>query len=228
MTKFPLYLDLQGKRAVVIGSGKHAAHGIKSLQLAGCRVICLAEQLTPQIREAAVPPGVNIIISSYSKQYLSGAMLVVAAAASPELNSKIRDHCHKMDIMCCLPDFPNSSDFCIPEVLDRFGLRFAVAAPSNCRPLQRRIRSKLEKLFDETHGLFAEEISTTERRLIESLPDSKRREELIGQLVREESFEYFQKKGPEAWRQRAFCLFGHMLNPSRGVKKSPNQADQST
>lgn len=228
MAKFPLYLDLNGKRAVVIGSGQAAAHSIRSLHLAGCRVICLAEHLTPLIKEATVSPGVEVIITGFSEHYLSGAMLVVAAASSPQLNSKIRDHCHKMDIMCCLPDSPQSSDFCIPEVLDRFGLRFAVAAPSNCRPLQRRIRCKLEMLFDETHGLFAEEISTTERRLIESLPDSRKREELIGQLVREESFNYFQQKGPEAWRQRAFCLFGHMLRPGRGRNPDSSGQNQST
>ncbi|MHC4743133.1 MAG: hypothetical protein ACYS8Z_14550, partial [Planctomycetota bacterium] len=65
------------------------------------------------------------------------------------------------------------------------------------------LRKKLEKVFTEKHGEFVAELDTVRRKVINDLADAAQRKAVLGELVNDESFEYFGENGPAAWRDRA-------------------------
>lgn len=64
-------------------------------------------------------------------------------------------------------------------------------------------RKKLERTFTDSHGAFLLELETLRGSIIKDVPDQTRRKTILGQLVNDESFDYFVQNGPTAWRQRA-------------------------
>ena len=67
-------------------------------------------------------------------------------------------------------------------------------------------------MFTEEHGRFLAELESIRKEIIENVPNESDRKALLGELVDDESFEYFRTNGPEAWRERA----QDMIKASRG------------
>jgi siroheme synthase-like protein len=76
MAGYPMFLNLAGRRAVVIGGGTVAARKAQGLLSAGARVILVAEDFDePLLKEIFKGTDTQLIKSKYSKDYLglSGA-----------------------------------------------------------------------------------------------------------------------------------------------------------
>ena len=71
--RFPLFVDLRGRRAVVVGGGPVALRRAKALLDFGAQVTLIAPQCE------AVPPGADYLQRPYAPGDVEGAFLVVAA-----------------------------------------------------------------------------------------------------------------------------------------------------
>jgi hypothetical protein len=61
-------------------------------------------------------------------------------------------------------------------------------------------------MFTEEHGRFLAELERVRREIVDAVPTSADRKSLLGELVDDESFEYFRTNGPAAWRERAEAI----------------------
>ena len=100
-------------------------------------------------------------------------------------------------------DEPQMCDFFVPAVVKRRDLQIAIGTEGACPAYSGHLRKKLEQLFTEKHGQFLAELQAFRKHIIESITDLSNRKALLGELVGDESFEYFIEKGPTAWRDRA-------------------------
>lgn len=203
MSKYPIFLNLQGRRVVVIGAGAVGARKAQVLTETGARVVVVAPQFDPAFSVIANRPNVEVVQSRYSKEYLAGAVLAIAATSDPELNRQIYADCQQLEVLCNVVDVPELCDFFVPAVVQRGPLQIAVSTDGNCPAYAGHVRRKLEELFTEAHGRFVEDLEVLRRRLIEVVPDANRRKALLGRLVGDESLDYYVRQGTEAWKARA-------------------------
>jgi len=203
MAKYPIYLELSGRRVVVIGAGPVAARKVQSLNEAGARVVVIAERVDKAFEQACDATNIELIISSYSRDYLSEALLAIAATNDPDINRRIYHDCQQSGVLCNIADQPGLCDFFIPAVVKRGNLQIAVSTDGNCPAYAGHARKKLEDIFTDIHGRFVDELETIRKQVIVEVPDPAQRKAKLGQLVKDESLEYFMKNGPEAWRSRA-------------------------
>lgn len=203
MAKYPIFLELAGRRAVVIGAGSVAVRKVQALLSAGARVVVVAERIDDMMTALCTGTKVEIIKAPYSKNYLAGALLAIAATNNNELNKKIYKDCQELEILCNVVDVPELCDFYVPAVVKRGPLQIAISTDGRSPAFAGHVREKLEKLFTEKHGLFVAELEAMRTRVIQDLPAPTDRKALFGQLADDESFRYFDEKGPEAWCQRA-------------------------
>jgi len=157
---------------------------LQALMSAGARIVVVAER-------------------SYSKSYLASAVLAIAATNNNDLNKKIYKDCQELEILCNVVDVPDLCDFYVPAVVQRGSLQIAIGTDGSSPAYAGHIRKKLEKLFTEKHGEFVAELDLLRRRVIEELAEPADRKAVFGELINDESFEYFDKEGPTAWRDRA-------------------------
>lgn len=203
MAKYPIFVELAGRRVVVVGAGVVAIRKAQSLLDAGARLIVVADTIDDILTNICRGTDAKLIKSKYSKEYITGAVLVIAATNKSELNNRIYKDCQKLEILCNVVDHPELCDFFVPAVVKRGHLQIAIGTEGNCPAYAGHLRKKLEKIFGDKHGEFLAELEILRERIIKELPDPSNRKALLGQLVDDNSFDYFIKNGSTAWRDRA-------------------------
>ncbi len=203
MSKYPIFLEMSGRRAVVIGAGPVAIRKAESLLEAGARVVIVSDSIDNVLAAQLQNPNVELIRSKYSKNYLAGAAIVIAATNNSQVNKQIFQDCQQLEVLCNVVDSPELCDFFVPAVVKRGDLQVAVCTEGSCPAYAGHIRGKLESMFTQKHGEFLHELETLRKWVIENLPDDTERKVILGKLVDDESFDYFVKSGPDLWHQRA-------------------------
>jgi precorrin-2 dehydrogenase/sirohydrochlorin ferrochelatase len=187
MAKYPIYLELSGRRAVIIGAGAVAARKAQSLLDAGARLVIVAEHINDMLTALCQGTNAKLIESRYSKDYLVGAVLAIAATNNRQLNKRIYNDCQELEILCNVVDEPELCDFFVPAVVKRGDLQIAVATEGDCPAYAGHVRKKLEQTFTDKHGQFLAELETLRKHIIKQVSDPTDRKSLLGQLVDDKS-----------------------------------------
>jgi len=201
--KYPIFLNLESKRAVVIGGGSVAARKVLGLLDAQARIIVVAEHIDDILETRCKSSNIEFVEAKYSKEYLVGAAVVFAVTNNPKVNERIYRDCQQLDILCNVADEPELCDFFVPAVLKRGDLQIAVCTEGNSPAYAGHIRKKLEDIFTEKHGQFLNELETIRNYIIDSVPDATDRKAILGELAGDTSFELFIEKGSEEWQKNA-------------------------
>ena len=202
MAKYPIYLDLKDKKVVVIGAGSVAERKVKSLCSAGAKVLVVAKDIDQDFAKSCEQESVKAISGSYSKEYLKGAVLAIAATDDTFLNKQVYNDCHKLSVLCNVVDVPELCDFYVPAVVKRGDLQIAVSTDGSCPAYAVRLRKKLEEIFTEDHARFITELKTAREKIIKRISDIGKRKEILQELVNDRSFECFVNQGPQAWQRQ--------------------------
>ncbi|MCI0499130.1 MAG: bifunctional precorrin-2 dehydrogenase/sirohydrochlorin ferrochelatase [Planctomycetales bacterium] len=213
MAKYPIYLEMSGRRAVVVGAGAVAVRKVQTLQEAGARVVVVADHIQPSHADALRLSNVELILSPYHKDYLAGATLAIAATNDPALNEQIYHDCQAMEVLCNVVDQPALCDFYTPAVVKRGDLQIAIGTEGNCPAYAGHLRRKLEDLFTETHGRFVEQLETMRQRIFREVTDPDQRKALMGRLASDESFDIFSRKGQNRWTEYAIAQITEGVTP---------------
>jgi siroheme synthase-like protein len=206
MAKYPIFLELGGRRAVLVGGGTVAVRKAEVLLEAGARLVVLALKPNDAITALCAQHGAELIRSKYAKEYITGAVLVVAATDDRKINEQVYHDCQELEILCNVVDDPALCDFFVPAVVKRGHLQIAIGTEGYCPAYAGHLRQKLEALFTDDHGRFLAELEEVRQEIIEAIPTAADRKSLLGKLVDDESFEYFRTHGPAAWRERARAM----------------------
>ena len=206
MAKYPIFLELGGRRVVLVGGGAVAVRKASSLLEAGARLVVVAYKPSDAIIDLCTGRGAELIRAKYAKQYIAEAVLVITATDDREVNERVYRDCQELEIPCNVVDEPQLCDFFVPAVVKRGDLQIAIGTGGDCPAYAGHLRQKLEAIFTEDHGRFLAELERARREIIEQIPTPADRKSVLGQLVDDESFEYFRANGPAAWRERARAL----------------------
>ena len=203
MAKYPIFLELKGRRVVIVGGGNVAVRKAETILDTGARLVVVTRRIDDTLRKVCAGTTAELIESKYSKDYIGGATLVIAATNDEALNKQIYKDCQQLEILCNVVDSPQLCDFYVPAVVRRGDLQIAVGTEGTCPAYAGHLRKKLEKIFTEKHGEFLSALEAIRGFVIEKLADAEERKAVLGKLADDESFEYFLQNGPEQWRKRA-------------------------
>ena len=154
MSYYPILLDLQGQRAVVVGGGRVAQRKIETLLEHEAEVHVIAKELTPTIRDHAESDRVKWIGKEYKEHGLSGALLVIAATDDTVLNRRVSGDAKRKGILINAVDQPADCTFIVPSILARGDLLIAVSTSGNSPMLAKKIRRTLEEQFGPEYAIF--------------------------------------------------------------------------
>lgn len=195
MAKYPIFLELDSRRVVVIGGGTVAVRKVQTLLAAGARVVVVAERIDDMLTALCRNTDVELIKSKYSKNYLAGALLAIAATNNHPLNKQIYKDCQELEVLCNVVDVPELCDFFVPAVVKRGDLQIAIGTEGRCPAYAGHLRKKLEGIFTEQHGQFLAELEKLRKKIIQEVSNPADRKIILGQLADDESFEYFVENG---------------------------------
>ena len=108
--KFPLFVDLTGKKVVLVGGGTIASRRIATLRLFGCEI----EVIAPELK--CSPEGLVWKQREYTPGDLEGAYLAIAATDSREVNHQVGVDAGKLGISVSVADCEGECTFYFPAV----------------------------------------------------------------------------------------------------------------
>ncbi len=199
MVKYPIFVNLEGRRVAVVGGGSVAGRKVEVLLGAGAEVLVVAKSVSEEIREFGK---VKLIEGEYKSEYLDGVVLVIAATNDNELNKRVYSDCRDKGVLCNVVDVPELCDFFVPAIARRGDLQIAIGTEGHCPAYAAHIRRKLEAIFTDKHGEFLSELGAMRKKVIELL-DAENRKEVLVEIAGDASFEYFIENGVEKWRKYA-------------------------
>ena len=106
--KFPMFVDLTGKKVLVAGAGRIGLGRVQVLQQFGAEVTLVAPDCSQ------VPAGVRYLKKIYEPQDLNGAFLAVAATDSREVNRQIGNDARSAGIPVSVADAREECTFFFP------------------------------------------------------------------------------------------------------------------
>ena len=149
---YPIFLNIQGKRCVVIGGGKVALRKVKMLLDCGANVSVISPKPHPDMAKLSKERAIHLIQRDYEARDLKEAVIAIACTDVKEVNRKVADEAKKAGILVNVADDPEPSDFIIPAFFRRGNLTLAVSTSGVSPALARKIRMKLEKSFGEEYA----------------------------------------------------------------------------
>lgn len=115
-SRFPLFVDLNGKRAVIIGGGAVAARRAGVLARFGAEVTVIAPELKGGFEGAAVER------RAYEPGDLEGAFLAAACTDDRGVNRRVGEEARALGIPVSVCDCPGECTFFFPAVCEGGGM----------------------------------------------------------------------------------------------------------
>lgn len=149
---YPIFLNIQRKKCVVIGGGKVAFRKVKTLLEHGANIEVISPVLCPELNELAEAKTISVFRQNYEPRVLKGAVITIAATNKKDINQKVADEARKQGVLVNVVDNLELSDFIVPSYFHRGDLTIAVSTAGLSPALARKIRSKLEQNFSEEYA----------------------------------------------------------------------------
>ena len=151
---YPILVDLQGKKALVVGGGKVAQRKIETLLAYGASVQVVARELTAELEELRSAGRVEFLGGEFSDAFLIGAFVVFAATDDASLNHRVSREAQQRGLLVNAVDQPADCNFIVPSILSRGDLLIAVSTSGKSPAFARKVRVELERHFGEEYGSF--------------------------------------------------------------------------
>ena len=140
---YPVYLNLAGKRCVIIGGGTIAQGKIGGLRQAGCHITVISPEATPGIRQAAARGDIEFIERVYQPGDLAGAFIGVAATNVWHVNREIFEEAERAGVLLNVVDDPDLCSFIAPSIVKREPVTLAISTGGASPALARKLRETL-------------------------------------------------------------------------------------
>lgn len=175
MRYFPLFLDIQEKRVLLVGGGAVAQRKADLLLRAGCRLRVVAPHIGDEIKGLLAAGGGDWHERPYRCEDIDGCLLAVGATDDEALNRQVSDDCRRRAVPVNVVDCPALSDFIFPALVDRSPLVVAISTEGASPVLARRVRQKLESWLPMSTGALASFCRRFRAAVQQRLPFARRR-----------------------------------------------------
>jgi precorrin-2 dehydrogenase/sirohydrochlorin ferrochelatase len=154
MRYYPLYVNLHGKRCLVVGAGQVGRRKIATLAACGPDEVLVLDPAPPADVAAALSavPGVVIERREFTPADLDGRFLVIAATSDEESNWAISRECAARGILCNIVDQPEKCSFIVPALFTQGDLTVAISTGGASPALARKIRQGLGEFLGDEYG----------------------------------------------------------------------------
>lgn len=150
MSAFPFFVELEGKRCLVVGGGKVARRKAEALLSFGAQVTLVA----PEIQEVLCRnPGFDLWQRPFREADLEGFDFVIAASDDFTVNERVAMLCHARKIPVNRADEDGSQGFLFPALVKRgdltIGISTSGASPTAAGVFRRWIEAGLPQRTEE-------------------------------------------------------------------------------
>ena len=169
-----MFIDLRGRKAVVIGGNEEALRKVRLLQKTEARIEVIATDLHPELSDMAVWGTVEWVAHHFADHLIIGAALVIVAA-DDATNEQVSKAAQALSIPVNVVDHAELSTAITPAIVDRDPLVIAIGSEGAAPILAQQVRANLEASLPPQLGAFVRKAQDLREKVAEALPPGNRR-----------------------------------------------------
>jgi uroporphyrin-III C-methyltransferase/precorrin-2 dehydrogenase/sirohydrochlorin ferrochelatase len=171
MRDLPIFLDMRGRSAVVVGGGVVAARRAELLVRAGAQVLAFARDLGDEFFDLRLSPNFRHERRDPAPADFAGSTLCFVATEDQPLAEAVRAMAKAAGALVNVADWPKMCDFIMPSIVDRSPLVIAVSTSGASPILGRMLKTRLETLIPSAYGRLAGLMSAFRARVAAAISD---------------------------------------------------------
>lgn len=175
MRFFPVFLNLKGRRCLVVGGGEVAANKLQGLLEAEAEAVLVAPEATAEIAALEEQGRISRQAREFIPEDLAGCALVIAATDDEQTNRRVAEAATARNIPVNVVDNPQLCGFIMPSVVDRRPVQVAVSTGGASPVLARLLRARLETLIPAAYGRLATLLRDFRERVKARIPQATER-----------------------------------------------------
>jgi len=166
MRYYPIFMDIQNRRCLVVGGGTVGCRKALTLQACGARVTVVAPEAEDKLLDLAAAGTIEWRKKTYQAADLDGMFLVIGATGDERLNLQIKTDADKQGKLCNIADRPEACHFILPAVVKRGDLVIAISTSGQSPAFAKRVRKDLETTFGPEYAEFLKLMGAIRRKLL--------------------------------------------------------------
>ena len=172
---YPVFIDVRGRRCVVIGGGAIGEEKIHRLMECGANVAVISPTVTGGVQVIADAGGLEWSQREYRSGDLEGAFIAIAATDDSSTNTRIAEEANERNVLLNVVDVTHLCTFIAPSVARRGEVTIATSTGGASPALARKFREELSSSrlleYADLAPLLSEARTELKRRNLSVSPD---------------------------------------------------------
>ena len=179
MAYFPIFIEIEKKKCLVVGGGKVALRKVETLLRYDAQVHVVSREICTEIRALLPPENIHKeellpspgdtnageLLPECScgpewplPDHFTGAALVVAATGSREVNHRVAQFCRERRIPVNVADAPEECTFFFPAVVKKGDISIGVNTGGKSPAVSSQVRRDIEKAIPDYYEAIADQL----------------------------------------------------------------------
>ena len=156
MAYYPIFVEMAGRRVLVVGGGNVAEGKVAGLLTAAADVTVVAPDLTPALRKQHEAGDFRYDAHEYHDGDLEGYEVCFVATDDGAVNAEVAAEGKRRGIWVNAADDPKYCDFILPSVVRQGDVVVAASTGGSSPALARRLREDLTAFLSDDYAPLAE------------------------------------------------------------------------
>lgn len=144
MGYFPLFVQLEDSRCLIVGGGNVAYRKAQQFALCGANLTVVAMECIPELENLQ---NVEVHYRRFCETDLDGKQFVVAATGNHILNKEIAMLCRKRNILINAVDDIDNCSFLFPALIRKGNLCIGISTSGSSPSAAKYIRDKIQEIL---------------------------------------------------------------------------------
>jgi precorrin-2 dehydrogenase/sirohydrochlorin ferrochelatase len=208
MKYYPVHLDINNRKVLVVGGGSVGTRKVKTLLDCGARVTVVSPEVSRQLRELAASGDIKLAERSYQSEDLNGVFVVIGATDDETLNQQISSDADRLNTLCNIADRPEVCNFILPSIVHREDLVITISTSGKSPALAKKLRQALENQFGEEYGTLLQLMGAIRKKLLQQTHEPEVHKPLFEQLINSDLIVMIQESEVEKIDSLLFEVLG--------------------
>ena len=180
---YPLFVDLRGKKVIIVGGGDVAERKVKGLSGTQALIKVISPKITEGLEKMALDGLIDHVARTFVPEDLDGAWLVIAATDDPIVQRDVHREASGHRIFCNVVDQPGLCSFIVPSTVRRGDLCLAISTGGKSPALAQHLRRKLEEELSPVYGIYVSLLGALRQLIKRSFSDPETKKGLCKSLA---------------------------------------------
>lgn len=200
MNYFPLLMNLDYKKVVIVGGGHVARQKAEALLPTKAQVTVISPEITEKLQQYINEGLVTWKEKSFEPADLDDAALIFAVTNDEEVNNAVEEAAQHWQLLS-RADAKGRVDFINPAVVRRGEFVLTVSTSGGSPGLTRKVKGELEEQYGEHYAQYVSFLKEARQRILEKFTGNEKKQ-LLAELLDPQILEWIEqgdKQKCEVW-----------------------------